>query len=131
MGYSSKLHPYFKSPKLHGISIAPGRGAVHPRSRAMAAVLASVAKNAGEALATAQTTTTLQGQDRATTATNVTGNQGAFIAGRAVVDGATMIAQWYLDYAKQLIPSIAVGSGETVHVVMLDTIRVPVLAGEG
>jgi hypothetical protein len=35
--------------------------------------------------------------------------------------------QMYLDYAKQLIPSIGFGSGQTVHVVMLVTIRVPTL----
>ena len=95
----------------------------------LAAVLASVAKNAGEAVAAAQQTATIAsgGLGAATTATNVTGNQAKFIAGRSVVDGAGMIAQWYLDYARQLIPSIAVGSGQTVHVVMLETIRVPTL----
>jgi conjugal transfer pilus assembly protein TraB len=93
----------------------------------LAAVLASVAKNAGEAVALAQQTTTVVGADRAQSATNVTGDQAKFIAGRSVVDGATLIAQWYLDYAKQLVPSIGIGSGQTVHVIMLDTIRVPTL----
>ena len=95
----------------------------------LAAVLASVAKNAGEAVAAAQQTATVAsgGVGAAATATNVTGNQAKFIAGRSVVDGAGMIAQWYLYYARQLIPSIAVGSGQTVHVVMLETIRVPTL----
>jgi conjugal transfer pilus assembly protein TraB len=94
----------------------------------LAAVLASIAKNAGEAVAAAQQTTTVAGFDRAQTATNVTGNKPAFIAGRATIDGAAMIAQWYLDYAKQLVPSIGIGSGQTVHVVMLETIRVPTLS---
>jgi hypothetical protein len=94
----------------------------------LAAVLASIAKNAGEAVAAAQQTTTVAGFDRAQTATNVTGNKAAFIAGRATIDGAAMIAQWYLDYAKQLVPSIGIGSGQTVHVVMLETIRVPTLS---
>ena len=94
----------------------------------LAAVLANIAKNAGEAVALAQTTTTLGGSDRAAAATNVTGNQAAFVGCKAVVDGAAMIAQWYLDYAKQLLPSIGIGSGQTVHVVMLESIRVPVLS---
>ena len=93
----------------------------------LAAVLANIAKNAGEALATAQQTTTVSGSDRAATATNVTGSQAAFVAGRSVVDAGSMIAQWYLDYARQLIPSIAIGSGESVHVVMLESIKVPTL----
>ena len=95
----------------------------------LAAVLASVAKNAGEAVAAAQQTTMVAagGLGAAQTATNVTGDQAKYIAGRSVVDGASMIAQWYLDYAKQLVPSIGIGSGQTVHVVMLETIRVPSL----
>ncbi len=93
----------------------------------LAAVLANIAKNAGDALATAQQTTALSGDERAASATNVTGSQTAFVAGRSVVDAGAMIAQWYLDYARQLIPSIAIGSGESVHVVMLETIKVPTL----
>jgi conjugal transfer pilus assembly protein TraB len=91
----------------------------------LAAVLANVAKNAGEAIALAQQTTQVVGADKAAAATNVTGNKAAFVAGKSVVDGATMIAQWYLDYAKQLIPSIGIGSGQDVHVVMLESIKVP------
>lgn len=95
----------------------------------LAAVLASIAKNAGEAVAMAQTTTTVAAGNAgaAQTASNVTGDQAKYIAGRSVVDGASLIAQWYLDYAKQLVPSIGIGSGESVHVVMLESIRVPTL----
>lgn len=93
----------------------------------LAAVLASIAKNAGEAVALAQQTTTVVGAERGQSATNVTGDHAKFIAGRSVVDGATLIAQWYLDYAKQLVPSIGIGSGQTVHVIMLESIRVPSL----
>jgi hypothetical protein len=91
----------------------------------LAAVLASVAKNAGEALASAQQVTEATGLEHAATATNVTGNKAAFVAGRSVVDGAAMVADWYLNYAKQLLPSIAVGSGADVHVVLLESVQVP------
>ncbi len=93
----------------------------------LAAVLANIAKNAGEAVALAQQSTTVLGSDKAATATNVTGSKAAFVGGKSMVDAASTVAQWYLDYAKQLIPSIGIGSGQTVHVVMLDTIRVPTL----
>jgi hypothetical protein len=36
-----------------------------------------------------------------------------------------MVAQWYLEQAKELLPSIGVGSGQDVFVVMLDSIKVP------
>lgn len=54
----------------------------------------------------------------------------AFVGGKSIVDSGAMIAQWYLDYARQLVPSIGIGSGQTVHVIMLDTIRVPILEDE-
>jgi hypothetical protein len=96
----------------------------------LAAVLANIAKNAGEAVALAQQSTAVVGIDKAATATNVTGDKGAFVTGKSMVDASATVAQWYLDYAKQLIPSIGIGSGQRVHVVMLDTIRVPTLEVE-
>lgn len=91
----------------------------------LAAVLASIAKNAGQAIADAQKTTSVLGIDKAATATNITGSKSAFIAGSALVDGGAMVAQWYLEQAKELLPSIGVGSGQDVFVVMLDTLKIP------
>jgi hypothetical protein len=96
----------------------------------LAAVLASIAKNAGSAIADAQKTTSVLGADKAATATNITGNKAAFVAGSAMVDGAGMVAQWYLEQAKELLPSIGVGSGADVFVVMLDSVLVPNLQEE-
>ena len=96
----------------------------------LAAVLASIAKNAGQAIADAQKTTSILGADKASTASNITGNRAAFIGGSALVDGGAMVAQWYLEQAKELLPSIGVGSGQEVFVVMLDTIKVPTLNEE-
>lgn len=95
----------------------------------LASILANIAKNAGDAVATAQQTTQVVAGNAGApaSATNVTGEKAAYVAGKSVVDAASMIAQWYLDYAKQLVPSIGIGSGQIVHVIMLDTIRVPVL----
>jgi conjugal transfer pilus assembly protein TraB len=94
----------------------------------LAAVLASIAKNAGQAIADAQKVTTITGADKAATATNITGSKAAYIGGAAMVDGATLVAQWYLEQAKELLPSIGVGSGQDVFVIMLDTVSVPTLS---
>lgn len=92
----------------------------------LAAVLANLAKGAGEAVGAAQTTSqAVAGLAGSANATNVTGSQTAFIAGKAAADAASIISTWYLDYAKQVIPSIAVGSGRDVWVVMLDSVDVP------
>jgi hypothetical protein len=97
----------------------------------LAAVLASLAKGVGEAVSTAQTSTTVAaGNGAVATGTNVTGSKLAFVAGKAVTEPATLIANWYLEYAKQLVPSIAVGSGRDVWIVLLDTVQVPPLSAE-
>jgi hypothetical protein len=95
----------------------------------LAAVLANLAKGAGEAVAMANSTTKIvTGPGGAIEkSTSITGSTAGFIAGRATVDSAQLIAQWYLDYARQLVPSIAVGSGRDIWIVLLDTIQVPPL----
>jgi hypothetical protein len=96
----------------------------------LAAVLASIAKNAGQAIADAQKTTSVLGADKAASAANITGSKAAFVGGSALVDGGAMVAQWYLEQAKELLPSIGVGSGQDVFVVMLDSIKVPQIQSE-
>ncbi len=96
----------------------------------LAAVLASIAKNAGSAIAEAQKTTSIFGSDKAATAANVTGSKAAFVAGSSMIDGGAMVAQWYLEQAKELLPSIGVGSGQDVFVVMLETIKIPQIQTE-
>lgn len=98
----------------------------------LAAVVASLARSAGEAVSQAQTTTSIVtgGVGGVASAQNVTGDKLAYYGGRAVTEPAAMIANWYLEYAKQLVPSIAVGSGRDVWIVLLDTVRVPELSAD-
>lgn len=98
----------------------------------LAAVLANIAKNAGEAVALAQQTTQVVsgGTGSAASATNVTGSQAAFVGGKSLIDASSLIANWYLEQARKLVPSIGIGSGKTVHVIILDTVRVPTLNEE-
>lgn len=95
----------------------------------MTAVIANLAKGAGEAVALANSATqVVTGPGGAIAqSTRITGNTGAYIAGKSVTDAAQMIADWYLEHARKLMPSIAVGSGRDVWVVLLDTIQVPPL----
>ena len=94
-----------------------------------AAIIASLAKGGSDALATAQTTTNVvAGATGApVAATNVTGSTTAFIAGRAFTDSASLVAQWYLKYAEQLVPAIAVGSGRSIWVVLQKSVQIPSL----
>lgn len=95
----------------------------------LTAVLANLAKGAGEAVALANTSTqVVSGYGGAVEkSTNITGSTAAYIAGKASTDAASTIAQWYLEQARQLIPSIAVGSGRDIWIVLLETVKVPPL----
>ena len=95
-----------------------------------AATVASLAQAAGEAVATAQEsrqllTSPLGGATAEVT--NVDGSGLAYVAGSAGAAGAGLIAGWYLKYADQLLPAIAVGSGRDVWVVLIDSVAVPPL----
>lgn len=96
-----------------------------------AATVASLAQAAGEAVATAQESRQLIANPlggAATEITNIDGNGAAYVAGTAGAAGAGLVANWYLKYADQLLPAIAVGSGRDVWVVLIDSVTVPPLA---
>jgi conjugal transfer pilus assembly protein TraB len=91
-----------------------------------AATIANLAKGAGEAIAAANTTSSLVASPL-TGATgevqNVTGNSTAYVAGSSVAGAAEDVADWYLSYAEKLTPAIAVGSGRDVWIVMLKSVE--------
>lgn len=94
------------------------------------ASVASLAEAAGTAVAAAQQTTQVVTSPLGgapVESKNVTGSQLAYVAGSSSSAAAGMIAHWYLQYADQLLPAIAVGSGRDVWVVLLDSVEVPPL----
>ncbi len=96
--------------------------------------VATLAEAAGAAVAAAQETRQVATNPISTVGqevANVTGNDVAYVAGSAGSEAAGLIAGWYLDYADQLLPSIAVGSGRDVWVVLLSSVELPPLASSG
>lgn len=96
--------------------------------------VATLAEAAGAAVAAAQETRQVVTNPISTVGqevANVTGNDVAYVAGSAGSEAAGLIAGWYLDYADQLLPSIAVGSGRDVWVVLLSSVELPPLASSG
>ena len=91
------------------------------------AVLAGVVKGASEAYQIANTTTTLAaGPDGTQTpVTNFNGSSKQLAVAKGVGDSAQMVTQWYLEQAKALLPTIHVGSGQDVWVVMTDKVDIP------
>lgn len=97
-----------------------------------AASVASLAEAAGAAVALAQetrqiVTNPLGGASQEIS--NVDGSDVAYVAGSSGSAAASLIANWYLEYADQLVPAIAVGSGRDVWVVLLETVEIPPLGG--
>ena len=100
-------------------------GTVNTKQDRVAAMafLASVVDGVGKAVQQAQTTqqaTPLGGSQ-----TVLTGNQGKFIAAGGASDAGSAVAQWYLKQAENLLPTINVGSGQDVWIVMNETVALP------
>ncbi len=87
------------------------------------AFLASVVEGVGKAVQQAQTTqqTTALGGSQAV----MTGDERKYLAGGAAANAAGVVAQWYLKQAENLLPSITVGSGRDVWVIVLDNVNLP------
>ena len=95
-----------------------------------ASAIAALAEGAGDAVSAAQTTTTVVQSPlggTGETAKNVDGSMPLFVGGSAVANASENIADWYLKYAEQLLPAIAVGSGRDVWVVLLESVEMPTL----
>lgn len=58
---------------------------------------------------------------------SVTGNKAAFIAGKAGMEAATLLTQEAIEQARQFQSAVAVGSGRSLWVVMLDSVDIPAL----
>jgi hypothetical protein len=87
------------------------------------AFLSSVVEGAGRAIQMAQTSeqTAADGSSRRT----LTGDQGKYIAAGGVSQAGSMVAQWYLKQAQGLLPTINVGSGKDVWLVMHESVSLP------
>lgn len=98
-----------------------------------AAVIANLAKGIGEAVSIANSKTVIAATNGALEkGTSIDPkDRTAFVAGKSVAGAAEMIAQWYLNQAQSLTPSIAVGSGRDIFVVLLDSVMIPPIEERG
>ncbi len=107
----------------------------HQDKVVLAALLDSLVKTIGGtagALSQAQQSQTVAtgNTGSAQVATNVTGNIPQFVLGNGITAGAGAFGyatQFFLQQAMQLLPTIGVGSGQDVWVILLDQVTVPSL----
>lgn len=100
-------------------------GSVNSKQDRVAAMafLSSIVEGVGKAIQSAQTTqqmTPLGGAQ-----SMLTGNQMQYIGAGGAANAAGMVTQWYLRQAQNLLPTINIGSGQNVWVVMQDTVKLP------
>jgi conjugal transfer pilus assembly protein TraB len=87
------------------------------------AFLSSIVEGVGKAIQQTQTTqqTTPLGGSQST----VTGDAAKYIAAGGASEAASQVTQWYLRQAQGLLPTINVGSGQDIWVVMQDKVELP------
>jgi conjugal transfer pilus assembly protein TraB len=90
---------------------------------AVMAFLSSVVEGVGKAVQQAQTST--KTNEIGTSQTIIDGDQTKFALAGGASNAASMVTQWYLKQAQNLLPTINVGSGQDVWIIMQDSVSLP------
>lgn len=87
------------------------------------AFLSSVVQGIGSAIQQAQTST--QTNALGGSSSVITGDQAKHMAAGGVSNAASLVTNWYLQHAQNLLPTINVGSGQDVWLILQDTVDLP------
>lgn len=87
------------------------------------AFLSSIVQGIGSAIQQAQTSTQTNALGGASSI--VTGDQAKYMAAGGVSSAASLVTNWYLQHAQNLLPTINIGSGQDVWIVLQDTVDLP------
>lgn len=87
------------------------------------AFMAGVVDGVGKAVQAAQTTQAMNPLGGSSSV--LTGDAGKYAMAGGASNAAGMVAQWYLQQAQNLAPTVAVGSGRDVWIVMNDKVKLP------
>ena len=120
--FERELNGFIADNKDNSFAVAGSMNSKQDRVAAMAFLSAIVSGISG-AIGQAQTTSQTNGLGG--TSTSLTGDQGKYIAANGASNAATMVTQWYLKQAQGLLPTINVGSGQDIWVVVQDSVELP------
>lgn len=87
------------------------------------AFLSSIVEGVSSAVAQAQMTQSTNATGGSTSI--LTGDQGKYLGASGASNAASTVTQWYLRHAQNLLPTINIGSGMDVWVVMQDGVDLP------
>ena len=114
-GYVADQHD--NSFALRGKVISKRKGAM------TAAFLSSIVEGLSKSIQQKQTTSTVNPLGGSQSV--VTGDQTKYMVAGGLASGASQITQWYLNHAKSLLPTIRVGAGRDIWLVVTDTVELP------
>lgn len=87
------------------------------------AFLSSVVQGIGSAIQQAQTSTQTNALGGSSSA--ITGDQAKYMAAGGVSNAASLVTNWYLQHAQNLLPTINIGSGQDVWLIVQDSVELP------
>jgi len=87
------------------------------------AFLSSVVQGIGSAIQQAQTST--QTNALGGSSSVISGDQAKYMAAGGVGNAASLVTNWYLQHAQNLLPTINIGSGQDVWIIVQDTVELP------
>lgn len=101
------------------------KGQVNSKQGRVAAMafLAGVVDGVGKAVQASQTTQSTNPLGGGSSM--MTGDAGKYAVAGGASNAAGMVAQWYLQQAQNLAPTVAIGSGRDVWIVMKDKVSLP------
>lgn len=120
--FERQINGYVADGKDNSFAVMGSVNSKRDRVASMA-FLSSVVDGIGKAVSQAQTTTNTS--DSGNTSTMITGDQGKYIAASGASSAVSTITSWYLKHAEGLLPTINVGSGQEVWVIMQDSVSLP------
>jgi hypothetical protein len=100
-------------------------GSVNSKQDRVAAMafLSSIVEGIGKAVQQAQTTS--QANALGGTSSIISGDETKYMLAGGASSAASTITQWYLKQAQNLLPTINVGSGQNVWIIMQDSVQLP------
>lgn len=119
--FERKVNGYVADGKDNSFAVMGSVNSKQDRVAAMA-FLSSVVSGIGSAVGNSQTKTTTSANG---SSSEITGSKGRYIAAQGASTAANTITNWYLKHAEQLLPTINVGSGQEVWIIVQNSVTLP------
>ena len=119
--FDRKINGFVADAKDNSFAVMGKVNSKQSRVAAMA-FLSSVVEGVGKSIQQVQTTT--ENTARGITSM-ISGSQGKYMVAGGAGNAASQVTQWYLQHAQNLLPTINIGSGQDIWLIVQDTVALP------